>query len=136
MNAQVPANQVDKFDMQFENEEGGCPDCRFDTELKNGTLIEFKSYKDLYKIPLKQFKAYIGSIDNIGQLRYVFNKNKASLSEAKDGVAKFISTNKTEIWGVISDELKTKLGLDPTGAPEELTNNVINQIVNQFVEVY
>jgi len=130
----VSSSEIKSLDMKFESSEGGCPNCRFDATLNDGTLIEFKSYKDPSKIPLKQFKAYIGSINSIDQLRYVFNKDKATISEAKDGMAKVIDNNKFEIWSVMSDELKAELKV--TNNPSQLTPEVIQQMVNEFVEVY
>jgi hypothetical protein len=98
---------VKKFDMEFDELlDCGSPSnpagCKFDLELNTNTpkYIEFKSYQDAAGIPIKQFKAYISRINNLSEMKYVFNAQKlaANGNDAKAGMKAFLKSNYDEVW--------------------------------------
>ena len=138
MNKLEPSS-VKRFDMKFEVEGLDCTNCRFDVELNTkqpGDLkyLEYKSYKDASGIQLNQFKSYMGSIDNLSELNYVFNGTKLSLADAKAGMKAFFTkgNNKQEIFNAMKQELKIKLDLF---SPNDLTSAKIDNIINQIVKI-
>jgi hypothetical protein len=134
----LEASSVKKFDMKFEAEGLDCTNCRFDVELntsQKGDLkyLEYKSYKDASGIQLNQFKSYMGSIDNLTELNYIFNGTKLSLDNAKAGLKTFFTkaNNKVDIFEAMKPELKESLKIF---SPEDLTSNKIDEILNVIIK--
>lgn len=93
------ASKVSKFDMEFEGEGLPCTKCKFDVQLTEGNkprLIEYKSYLDASKIQLPQFLNYIASVNDLSEMKYVFNAAKLSTEQAKVGMRMFMSINKNK----------------------------------------
>lgn len=134
--ADFDASKVKRFDMEFEGEGLPCKKCRFDVEMVDGykpKLIEYKSYLDASKIQLPQFLNYIASISSLNDLKYVFNKSKLSIEEAKAGMKIFIKANKPDIFLAMPTSIKTELGISLDAL--ELSNSQIEAIVNAITDV-
>lgn len=74
---------IKSLDMRFTNT---CnTNCRFDVELTNGKLIEYKNYQlsGVQNISTNQLATYFGNINKIDDVKYVFNAKKV---ENADGV--------------------------------------------------
>lgn len=84
-------------------------------------------------ISLDQFKNYISTIDNLSELRYIFNAKKLSTEQAKTGMKAFLNnaTNKQAVWNSMKPELKNSLELDDIS---DLTESKIAEMVDVFVE--
>ncbi|GIJ97543.1 hypothetical protein CAPN001_21120 [Capnocytophaga stomatis] len=107
----IAKTKIKTFDLEFDGDDLPCINCRFDVELITQNtdelkFIEYKSYKNAENISKKQFLNYIAKIDDIKQLQYVFNKNKLSLNEAKNGMKKFFDENAKEIFEANSNLFK------------------------------
>lgn len=107
----IAKTKIKAFDLEFDGDDLPCINCRFDVELITQNtdelkFIEYKSYKNAENISKKQFLNYIAKIDDIKQLQYVFNKNKLSLNEAKNGMKKFFDENAKEIFEANSNLFK------------------------------
>ena len=130
--------EVSKFDMEFEAEGLACERCKFDLQLNAVPpalrLIEFKSYADPSQIPLPQFLNYMGSINNLSEMKYIFNVAKlaASGKNAKEGMKAFLKAKEIEIISSMNASEKTELGLAADAT--ELTNTQIQKIVDIVVE--
>lgn len=86
--------------MKFDAGDVECKNCRFDVEMvvSNPKFYEYKSYTDASKISIDQFNSYIGSINNLSELKYVFNASKLSVPQAKVGMKTFFVKNYDSIW--------------------------------------
>lgn len=112
----VEAGKVGQINMRFEEEGLACAGCLFDVRFfqvspGSGELkfIEYKSYQNAANIPLPQFKNYMGGINMISELKYVFNQGKIpTLSQAKTGMKSVFNSgdNAMEIWNIMSPQLK------------------------------
>ncbi len=108
---------VKQIDAKFEGDGLPCDDCRFDVELIPTVsaplkLIEYKSYLDASKIPLKQFKNYLNDVTNINQFNYIFSEAKLDLDDAKEGMKNFLISKADDLFkapeqgGVGVDKMK------------------------------
>lgn len=105
----IAKTKIKAFDLEFDGDDLPCINCRFDVELITQNtdelkFIEYKSYKNAENINKKQFLNYIAKIDDIKQLQYVFNKNKLSLNEAKNGMKEFFKKNVEDMFKPIRQE--------------------------------
>lgn len=133
--ADFDAGKVSKFDMEFEGEGLPCIKCKFDVQLTDGNkpkLIEYKSYLDASKIQLPQFLNYIASVNDLAEMKYVFNAVKLSAEQAKDGMKGFLKANETQVIATMKPSVKTTLGLSEGDL--ELTSIQIQKIVDIIVE--
>ncbi len=123
---------VSKFDMEFEAEGLPCEKCKFDLLLNadaanpnNLLLVEFKSYQDVTKISLDQFKNYLSSVIGLRQMKYIFNAQKLTTEQAKEGMKAFLIKNafnlykSTDNGGIGLDKCKTLFG-DEMTTPQKL----------------
>lgn len=111
---ELPAGSVQKVDYVFEPEvEGGlpCTNCRFDVQMKLPDpkpsnwvkYYEYKSYLEAKNIGLDQFKNYLATVDNLSELRYIFNAKKLSTEQAKTGMKVFLKANAANLIKEISE---------------------------------
>ena len=108
----LPAGSVQKVDYVFEPEvEGGlpCTNCRFDVQMVKPSTpppanwvkyYEYKSYLKAENISLDQFKNYLATVDNLSELRYIFNAKKLTTEQAKIGMKAFFVKNYDSIWTI------------------------------------
>ncbi|MEE9339175.1 MAG: hypothetical protein V3U87_13940 [Methylococcaceae bacterium] len=144
MNAKIPASSVTKIDMGFENENGICQNCRLDLEISNtqGQTIryEFKSYaKNTPMTQVPQFISYIEEANNLNSYKYVFNKDKVTLNQARNKMKTFINSNREVVFKAIRNNESLKSAITngvPFNSAADLTPDLIDKIVNATVEVY
>ncbi len=113
------------LDMKFEKGlDAVCANCCYDVKFNNKQnpnlplFEEFKSYNSetWSKIAndkgfIKQFESYLQEVDEIKDLAYVINSNKANINEVKQAFKELFKRNSDEILEIMSPELKKSLGL-------------------------
>ncbi|WP_428654246.1 hypothetical protein [Runella sp.] len=135
MNANVDPSKVKKVDMTFEDELGESLPCRggsgasscFDVQMKDGEIPKFYEYKSVgtVKLTLNQFLAYLSNINSLSELRYIFNAQKLTTEQAKEGMKAFLIKNafnlykSTDNGGIGLDKCKTLFG-DEMTTPQKL----------------
>ena len=111
--------------MKFEKgSDAVCANCRYDVKFNrenNRSLPlfeEFKSYNSetWSKIAndkgfIQQFESYLQEVDEIKDLAYMINSNKANINEVKQAFKELFKRNSDEILEIMSPELKKSLGL-------------------------
>lgn len=111
---ELPAGSVQKVDYVFEPEvDGGlpCTNCRFDVQMIKPAVppanwvkyYEYKSYLKAENIGLEQFKNYLATVDNLSELRYIFNAKKLTTDQAKIGMKAFLKANADKIIKPVSE---------------------------------
>ena len=109
-------NKIQDLDMNFEAILNDiCENCLFDVKFVEGStprLVEFKSYststwesiKSSDKF-IKQFKRYLqaNEIKRLDDLNYVFNTNKADITEVKNAFKDLFTAKEDDIFEVIWD---------------------------------
>lgn len=141
MNDKINPQQVSKIDMKFASANGCSTNCRFDTEIKKSATetvrYEFKSYSpDTQLKQVLQLVEYIKAAENLESFKYVFNKDKLTLQQAKDKMAIFITANKEAVFKEMSDEFKDNAGFIEDSTIADFTPELINNMVDEIVEVY
>ena len=120
----APEN-IEHLDMKFEKGlDDICANCRYDVKFNTNRneglplFEEFKSYNSetWSKIAndkgfIKQFESYLQEVDEIKDLAYVINSNKANINEVKQAFKELFKRNSDEILEIMSPELKKSLGL-------------------------
>ena len=120
----TPEN-IEHIDMKFEKGlDDICANCRYDVKFNNNRneslplFEEFKSYntETWSKIAndkgfIKQFESYLQEVNEIKDLAYVINSNKANINEVKEAFKEVFKRNSDEILEIMSPELKKSLGL-------------------------
>ena len=120
----APEN-IEHLDMKFEKAlDDICANCRYDVKFNTNRneglplFEEFKSYNSetWSKIAndkgfIKQFESYLQEVDEIKDLAYVINSNKANINEVKQAFKELFKRNSDEILEIMSPELKKSLGL-------------------------
>lgn len=120
----APEN-IEHLDMKFEKgSDAVCANCRYDVKFNTNRneglplFEEFKSYNSetWSKIAndkgfIKQFESYLQEVDEIKDLAYVINSNKANINEVKQAFRELFKRNSDEILEIMSPELKKSLGL-------------------------
>ena len=120
----TPEN-IEHLDMKFEKAlDDICANCRYDVKFNTNRneglplFEEFKSYntETWSKIAndkgfIKQFESYLQEVDEIKDLAYVINSNKANINEVKQAFKELFKRNSDEILEIMSPELKKSLGL-------------------------
>lgn len=61
-------------------------------------FVECKSYAETTPIDVDQFIAYLSAINNLSNLRYVFNAKKLTLQQAKEKMQAVFRNNALSIW--------------------------------------
>ena len=120
----APEN-IENFDMKFEKGlDDICANCRYDVKFNNKQnpnlplFEEFKSYNSetWSKIAndkgfIKQFESYLQEVDEIKDLAYVINSNKANINEVKQAFKELFKRNSDEILKFMNPKLKESLGI-------------------------
>ena len=101
-----------------------CANCRYDVKFNNNRneglplFEEFKSYntETWSKIAndkgfIKQFESYLQEVDEIKDLAYVINSNKANINEVKQAFKEVFKRNSDEILKFMNPKLKESLNL-------------------------
>ncbi|WP_236013552.1 globin family protein [Capnocytophaga bilenii] len=120
----TPEN-IEHLDMKFENTlDGICPNCRYDVKFNTNRneglplFEEFKSYNSetWSKIAndkgfIQQFESYLQEVDEIKDLAYVINSNKANINDVKQAFKELFKRNSDEILKFMNPKLKESLGI-------------------------
>jgi len=98
-----------------------CPNCRYDVKFISESkplYEEFKSYNSetWSKIAndkgfIKQFESYLQEVDEIKDLAYMINSNKANINEVKQAFKELFKRNSDEILEVMNPKLKESLDI-------------------------
>ncbi|WP_456063520.1 hypothetical protein [Capnocytophaga leadbetteri] len=112
-----------------------CANCRYDVKFNrenNRSLPlfeEFKSYNSetWSKIAndkgfIKQFESYLQEVDEIKDLAYVINSNKANINEVKQAFKELFNRNSDEIFKTNPNIWKQFDRVDGTGKINSLKN--------------
>jgi len=112
-----------------------CANCRYDVKFNrenNRSLLlfeEFKSYNSetWSKIAndkgfIKQFESYLQEVDEIKDLAYVINSNKANINEVKQAFKELFKRNSDEIFKTNPNIWKQFDRVDGTGKINILKN--------------
>ena len=105
--------------------------------LKNIRLISYNN-ETWSKIAndkgfIKQFESYLQEVDEIKDLAYVINSNKANINEVKQAFKEVFKRNTDEILKVMSPKLKESLELIPPNHKvrlEKLINDTNSALYN------
>ena len=142
----APEN-IEHLDMKFEKGlDDICANCRYDVKFNNNRneglplFEEFKSYNSetWSKIAndkgfIKQFESYLQEVDEIEDLAYMINSNKANINEVKQAFKEVFKRNSNEILEIMSPELKKSLELIPPNHKvrlEKLINDTNSALYN------
>jgi len=120
-NAAMPEN-IEHIDMKFGKAlDDICPNCRYDVKFISESkplYEEFKSYNSetWSKIAndkgfIKQFESYLQEVDEIKDLAYMINSNKANINEVKQAFKELFKRNSDEILEVMNPKLKESLDI-------------------------
>ena len=143
----TPEN-IEHIDMKFGKAlDDICPNCRYDVKFSRKydedlpLFEEFKSYntETWSKIAndkgfIKQFESYLQEVDEIKDLAYMINSNKANINDVKQAFKELFKRNSDEILKFMSPKLKESLNLTNkkknTSIFENLINNTDSKIYN------
>ena len=120
----TPEN-IEHLDMKFEKgSDAVCANCRYDVKFNTNRneglplFEEFKSYNSetWNKIAndkgfIKQFESYLQEVDEIKDLAYVINSNKANINDVKQAFKELFKRNSDEILKFMNPKLKESLGI-------------------------
>ena len=120
----TPEN-IEHIDMKFGKAlDDICPNCRYDVKFSRKydedlpLFEEFKSYNSetWSKIAndkgfIQQFESYLQEVDEMKDLAYVINSNKANVNEVKQAFKELFKRNSDEILEVMSPKLKESLDI-------------------------
>ena len=117
----TPEN-IEHIDMKFGKAlDDICPNCRYDVKFISESkplYEEFKSYNSetWSKIAndkgfIKQFESYLQEVDEIKDLAYMINSNKANINEVKQAFKELFKRNSDEILEVMNPKLKESLDI-------------------------
>jgi hypothetical protein len=123
-----------------------CPNCRYDvkfnTNRNEGLPLyeEFKSYntETWSKIAndkgfIKQFESYLQEVDEIKDLAYVINSNKANINEVKQAFKELFKNKKDELFEIIRKNRNLSESLDIDNI-SDLTSEKISDIVELIIK--
>ena len=130
------------LDMKFEKAlDDICANCRYDVKFNrenNRSLLlfeEFKSYNSetWSKIAndkgfIKQFESYLQEVDEIKDLAYVINSNKANINEVKQAFKEVFKRNSDDILEIMNPKLKESLNLTNKKKNTVIFENLVNNI--------
>ena len=131
----TPEN-IENFDMKFEKGlDNICASCRYDVKFNRENnrslplLEEFKSYNSetWSKIAndkgfIQQLKSYLQEVDEIKDLAYMINSNKANINEVKQAFKEVFKRNSDEIFKTNPNIWKQFDRVDGTGKINSLKN--------------
>ena len=132
------------LDMKFEKGlDDICANCRYDVKFREGQkplYEEFKSYNSetWSKIAndkgfIKQFESYLQEVDEIKDLAYVINSNKANINEVKQAFKELFKNKRSEFFEIIKKNKNLSESLDIDNI-SDLTNEKISDIVEHIVK--
>ena len=130
------------LDMKFEKGlDDICANCRYNVKFNrenNRSLPlfeEFKSYNSetWSKIAndkgfIKQFESYLQEVDEIKDLAYVINSNKANINEVKQAFKEVFKRNSDDILEIMNPKLKESLNLTNKKKNTVIFENLVNNI--------
>ena len=134
-----PEGSIKKFDYEFDGDGIACTKCRFDVELTSGTpkLIEYKSWslENIPNISGNQLSEYFRSINNLNEMKYIFNKLKTpDLGTIKTQMKSVLSNKADDIFDAMSPTLKGNLGIDDIDDLIDLIDNPNSNLYN-FIDI-
>ena len=135
------------LDMKFEKAlDDICANCRYDVKFNNNRneglplFEEFKSYntETWSKIAndkgfIKQFESYLQEVDEIKDLAYVINSNKANINEVKQAFKELFKNKKDELFEIIRKNRNLSESLDIDNI-SDLTSEKISDIVELIIK--
>ena len=132
------------LDMKFEKGlDDICANCRYDVKFREGQkplYEEFKSYNSetWSKIAndkgfIKQFESYLQEVDEIKDLAYMINSNKANINEVKQAFKELFKNKRSEFFEIIKKNKNLSESLDIDNI-SDLTNEKISDIVEHIVK--
>ena len=132
------------LDMKFEEAlDDICANCRYDVKFREGQkplYEEFKSYNSetWSKIAndkgfIKQFESYLQEVDEIKDLAYMINSNKANINEVKQAFKELFKNKRSEFFEIIKKNKNLSESLDIYNI-SDLTNEKISDIVEHIVK--
>jgi hypothetical protein len=137
----MASDKVKKFDYEFDGDGVACTRCRFDVELDASSgdirLIEYKSWslENIPNLSTQQMKEYFGAVDNISEMKYVFNKLKTpDLGAVRTQMKSVLSDNAPDIFQRMKTTLKLDLGADNLPDFMDLVNNTESKLYN-FIDI-
>ena len=120
-----------------------CANCRYDVKFREGQkplYEEFKSYntETWGKIAndkgfIKQFESYLQEVDEIKDLAYVINSNKANINEVKQAFKELFKNKKDELFEIIRKNRNLSESLDIDNI-SDLTSEKISDIVEIIIK--
>ena len=123
-----------------------CANCRYDVKFNrenNRSLPlfeEFKSYNSetWSKIAndkdfIQQFESYLQEVDEIKDLAYVINSNKANINEVKQAFKELFKNKKDELFEIIRKNRNLSESLDIDNI-SDLTSEKISDIVEIIIK--
>ena len=120
-----------------------CANCRYDVKFREGQkplYEEFKSYNSetWSKIAndkgfIKQFESYLQEVDEIKDLAYMINSNKANINEVKQAFKELFKNKRSEFFEIIKKNKNLSESLDIDNI-SDLTNEKISDIVEHIVK--
>ena len=132
------------LDMKFEKAlDDICVNCRYDVKFREGQkplYEEFKSYNSetWSKIAndkgfIKQFESYLQEVDEIKDLAYMINSNKANIHEVKQAFKELFKNKKDELFEIIRKNRNLSESLDIDNI-SDLTSEKISDIVELIIK--
>ena len=102
--------------------------------LKNIRLISYNS-ETWSKIAndkgfIKQFESYLQEVDEIKDLAYVINSNKANINEVKQAFKEMFKNKKDELFEIILKNNTLKNNLLGEGLTKSEAKNVFGDLIN------
>ena len=142
----TPEN-IEHIDMKFGKAlDDICPNCRYDVKFSRKydedlpLFEEFKSYNSetWSKIAndkgfIQQFESYLQEVDEMKDLAYVINSNKANVNEVKQAFKELFKNKKDELFEIIKKNKNLSESLDIDNI-SDLTNEKISDIVEHIVK--
>ena len=123
-----------------------CANCRYDVKFNNNRneglplFEEFKSYntETWSKIAndkgfIQQFKSYLQEVDEIKDLAYMINSNKANINEVKQAFKELFKNKKDELFEIIRKNRNLSESLDIDNI-SDLTSEKISDIVELIIK--
>ena len=147
----APEN-IEHLDMKFGKAlDDICPNCRYDVKFREGQkplYEEFKSYNSetWSKIAndkgfIKQFESYLQEVDEIKDLAYVINSNKANINEVKQAFKELFKKEADNLFrlpkkgGLGIEKIRKLFGKDIDNASDFLDKaEDINNPIYNFIK--
>ena len=146
------SENIEHLDMKFGKAlDDICPNCRYDVKFREGQkplYEEFKSYNSetWSKIAndkgfIKQFESYLQEVDEIKDLAYVINSNKANINEVKQAFKELFKKEADNLFrlpkkgGLGIEKIRKLFGKDIDNASDFLDKaEDINNPIYNFIK--